>query len=564
MADKTQRILASLPRIYRAAPGRSALQAVVGAFGGELQTAEVGLAKVMTAHWVDHADRGAREIRDLARFAALYGLAPREGEGVEAFRRHLEGYVRTFLDGTVTVRGILRLTAETLGIDLATDPEHLDPWWCRKEPQTAPRRFVTRAPLVDDASTRLLGFLQHKAIGGATKRARIVGERDLSRGVDLRGARRLRLAVDGAEPVEIDCAGHRPRVTTVDEVVRHINRGLPEVLASHDGRHLVLTSRQVGLGSRIEVLPTRFVEVREYPTERRELHRTLEHGEPWPLLNPGAAETSVEVEIWPLHGAVAPAVADLGAGWCIRVLTVVRDGQALRLAAGAGGSVQASIVATDGTVHPLPDDLVRVELLDPAPTRDSEVWRRAEVGVLSLPRGRSEWRVLVCRGSRFDRARFDAAPFTPDRTGEEPWGEVGVFGVSRFAPAPDFEPPGSSAEPLEPRWGRLPSEPAMAVTLRYEHFRAGTFEVCLPADLPERFGARFGSARFGASDPEGHPEIDTGADARFENARRVVLGESPPSLAQELLKPGPIGVLQAKAAGVTVTVTRDRTTPEGP
>jgi hypothetical protein len=48
--------------------------------------------------------------------------------------------------------------------------------------------------------------------------------------------------------------------------------------------------------------------------------------------------------------------------------------------------------------------------------------------------------------------------------------------------------------------------------------------------------------------------------ARFENARRVVLGgDELPSLGEEVTRPGPVGVLQAKAAGVRARVTRDRT-----
>ena len=53
--------------------------------------------------------------------------------------------------------------------------------------------------------------------------------------------------------------------------------------------------------------------------------------------------------------------------------------------------------------------------------------------------------------------------------------------------------------------------------------------------------------------------------ARFENARKVALGKDLgdpsldlPSQVQKLLQPGPIGVLQAKAAGVRAEVTRDR------
>jgi hypothetical protein len=48
------------------------------------------------------------------------------------------------------------------------------------------------------------------------------------------------------------------------------------------------------------------------------------------------------------------------------------------------------------------------------------------------------------------------------------------------------------------------------------------------------------------------------AGARFENARMAAAGKQPPALARELLKPGPIGVLQAKAAGVEAAITRDR------
>jgi hypothetical protein len=49
------------------------------------------------------------------------------------------------------------------------------------------------------------------------------------------------------------------------------------------------------------------------------------------------------------------------------------------------------------------------------------------------------------------------------------------------------------------------------------------------------------------------------AGARFENARQAALGVPLPASAQELMKPGPIGILQAKAGGVEATVARGRT-----
>jgi hypothetical protein len=52
--------------------------------------------------------------------------------------------------------------------------------------------------------------------------------------------------------------------------------------------------------------------------------------------------------------------------------------------------------------------------------------------------------------------------------------------------------------------------------------------------------------------------------ARFEGARAAVLGLRAGPSAGEILAPGPVGVLQAKAAGVLATATRDRTEPGAP
>ena len=67
---KTDRILSYLPSTFQVQPGSSPLKTVVGTFGKELQDAENALAAVMRAHWVDHADRAAPAIDDLARLAA--------------------------------------------------------------------------------------------------------------------------------------------------------------------------------------------------------------------------------------------------------------------------------------------------------------------------------------------------------------------------------------------------------------------------------------------------------------------------------------------------------------
>ena len=142
---KADRILANLPPTFRLRGDPSALRALVDAYGGELQTAENSLVAVMRAHWVQFADAGERTIEDLGTFAALYGLAPRPDESVEEFRDHLRRYVRTYLDGTVTVQGILRITAEALGLHIEDDA--LDTWWDRPDPvlvTSVPRGITPR------------------------------------------------------------------------------------------------------------------------------------------------------------------------------------------------------------------------------------------------------------------------------------------------------------------------------------------------------------------------------------------------------------------------------------
>lgn len=276
---KTERILSCLPGTFRAAEGTrpSALRAVAAAFGGELQAGENTLAALMRAHWVDHADRGAPEIEDLRRFAVLWGLAPRvlpEPEGVEEFREHLKRYVKNQLRGTVTVAGILRVAAETLGLRLAFDVAEeedpatfaadpvaagLDSWWRRRDavledlgPDGQPRRrrFVTRAFVAGEAARTLFGFESRAASGAPAQAARLAGTVNLSSGVDLSARKLIRLGLDGGPAQEIDCAGVRPRATTLEEIANRVNATFPET-ATHDGRRLTLTSRTTGAASRI-------------------------------------------------------------------------------------------------------------------------------------------------------------------------------------------------------------------------------------------------------------------------------------------------------------------------
>ncbi|QTE27769.1 hypothetical protein [Pengzhenrongella sicca] len=246
---KADRILANLPPTFRLRGDPSALRALVDAYGGELQQAENSLVAVMRAHWVQFADAGEPRIEDLALFAALYGLAPRPDESVEEFRDHLRRYVRTHLEGTVTVRGILRITAEALGLHIEDDA--LDAWWDRAEPV-----LVTTAALGADAASLVLGAGAAVADGADAAPARLVGDVDLGLGVDLRARSILWVALDGhgALPVDLTTGAGDPALVTPAELVAAIDAelGVAGVAAAVGGR-LTLTSTTTGVASQVAV-----------------------------------------------------------------------------------------------------------------------------------------------------------------------------------------------------------------------------------------------------------------------------------------------------------------------
>jgi hypothetical protein len=257
---KAERILALLPRSFEAAADPSALRAVVNTFGGELLAAENSLAAVMRAHWVDHADKGATEIEDLKRFAALWGLAPREDESVEEFREHLKRYVRTFLEGTSTVQGILRVTAEALGLRIADADEDLDPWWRRITDGKDGRdgeggELATREPGGDDAAELLFGVPSLHAAGAPARPAAWTGTADLSGGADLRAGAVLRVAIDGAAPVTVDLVAGEADPARIDpaRIAVKINAAAGREVAQSDGRFVSLASPAVGAASRLDL-----------------------------------------------------------------------------------------------------------------------------------------------------------------------------------------------------------------------------------------------------------------------------------------------------------------------
>jgi hypothetical protein len=232
-------------------PRPTALYDLVNTFGTELQQAENSLAALMRAHWVDHADQREEFINDLAQIAALYGLSPRPEEDVERFREHLKRYVRTFLEGTVTVQGVLRVAAEVLGLRLADSYGEMMMWWT-----PGAEVLTTIESRGEDAAALLFGFEEAVEQGEPARPARMAGQVDLSGGVDVGPASKLRLKVDSAAAVDVDLSPSvaNPAAATLNEIVQAINNAMGARIASSDGQHLVLTSPTTGPASSLEVI----------------------------------------------------------------------------------------------------------------------------------------------------------------------------------------------------------------------------------------------------------------------------------------------------------------------
>ena len=266
MPTKTDRILSYLPHTFRALPPPTALYSVVDALGNELLHAENSLAAVMLAHWVDHADKGADLIEDLACIAALYGLSPRgnpepasgqmtcpswiSDETVEEFRQRLKRHVRTFIEGTTTVQGVLRVTAEALGLEIADAYADMDTWWTRPGDV-----LVTVDPAGEDAAELLFGTQPAAVSGRPPRPARVVGTTDLSAPVDLSLSPHLRLSFDGSAPAEVDLRNHvpNPAAATLEQIVAAINGVIGRTVAGQEATHLTLASSTDGPDSRLEI-----------------------------------------------------------------------------------------------------------------------------------------------------------------------------------------------------------------------------------------------------------------------------------------------------------------------
>jgi hypothetical protein len=496
-------------------------------------------------------------------------------------------------------------------------------------------RLVLEPHASRDARAALLGNAPADDTGSDGEPATITGKVDLLAPVDLSRRSTLAIALDDRRPVEIDVAGATPQATFLDEVVAAINGTLPGIAEPTDDDRLRLR----WTGTRIAVLPTRVLEVVEYPPARRaEPPVRLRHGETWQIDDDGAAEAEIEVELLALVGIAAPGIVNAELGLELRVLTAVDAGGRLRLRV-ADGAVEALVTSPGGVQTLVPADALLVEALE----ADAD-----PADVLRLPRGRSDWRYLECVGTRFDRAHFDR-----DHWSGGPCAEVGVFDASRWR---------DDDRPVNPVFGDrdAAAQPSVEVTVRWTRHAPGAFAVNLPVDLPPRFGARFNDGRFGSGEdqvetyagavtepaadprylvtllagsslvqaahvdvlplgfapvtlpfrrpqrltlgapgvqaamylqeadvpgfvevkakgagPQGNQILITAPRAgpasfdvtvrfeagRFESARAAVAGRPLSASADDLVRPGPIGVLEAKAAGIRAAVWRERTPP---
>ena len=253
MPTKTDRILSYLPFTFLPARKQSALRAIAGAVGTELQLGEATLARIMRSHWVDSADEGAALIDDLERIASMYGLAPlrdeaKQLESVEQFRRRLKRDVRTLLQGRVTVRGLLNVAAEILDVSIP-EGDDLDVWWKRRDP------FLTVAePNGEDAAMLLFGLPAVDVRGADAQPALVRGSVDLAGGANLESGSRLKLQVDdgSAQVIDLGAGLSDLRAVPLSHIVSAINAVLPGVASADDGV-LVLRSIRTGLDARLEI-----------------------------------------------------------------------------------------------------------------------------------------------------------------------------------------------------------------------------------------------------------------------------------------------------------------------
>jgi hypothetical protein len=177
-----------------------------------------------------------------------------------------------------------------------------------------------------------------------------------------------------------------------------------------------------------------------------------------------------------LSGVVDPVFVNHTRGLAIEIHVVVRAGDRLVVYQDPNNGLRARIESPLGPPRSVDPSDILVQRIAGPPLTESP---------LEMPRGASQWTYLECTGARFNEARLDLDHFSGI-----PCQSLGIFDISRLD--------GQSGAGASIFWPPPPS-PEAAVRLSFEwlEYRAGAFELNLPAELPPVFGGRFNEARFG-------------------------------------------------------------------
>ncbi len=216
-----------------------------------------------------------------------------------------------------------------------------------------------------DARALLFGEVPQEAIGAPATPARLVGEVDLLRPVDLSERKVLRLVLsEGGDPLDIDVAGADPARTDLSEIITAINAAVPGLASATPDDRLLLTAPPAAEGeSYLAVRPLRYLELIEYPLQPQSVSSPdLGHGHGFALVNPSlpsAPPASASIELQALQPIVGPALVN-HRGDQVRLFTTVQRGETVLLQADAVQGLRAEIVPPSGDKRAVPPHRILV------------------------------------------------------------------------------------------------------------------------------------------------------------------------------------------------------------
>ncbi len=216
-----------------------------------------------------------------------------------------------------------------------------------------------------DASALLFGEVPEEVLGAPAIPARLVGEVDLLRPVDLSERKVLRLVLsEGGDPLDIDVAGADPARTDLSEIITAINTAVPGLASATPDDRLLLTAPPAAAGeSYLAVRPLRYLELIEYPLQPQSASSPdLGHGHGFALVNPSlpsATHASASIELQALQPIVGPALVN-HQGDQVRLFTTVQRGETVLLQADAAQGLRAEIVPPSGDKRAVPPHRILV------------------------------------------------------------------------------------------------------------------------------------------------------------------------------------------------------------